>query len=151
MAGADELDRDFRIAELYMGFSAELLRLALVGIGLFGFLLTEHLVRLEQLTEGKGRSAFALGLVCLVICACAALAHRYLAGESMAYQVSVLRTRAVCQAAPEADRARWRSELEREKARWHARLRWSGRSIALGSAALACGIVSIAVGFVLTG
>ncbi len=77
----------------------------------------------------------------------AALAHRYLAGESMAHPVSVLRTRAVCQAAPEADRARRRSEREREKARWHAWWRWSGRSIALGSAALACGIVSIAVGF----
>ena len=146
----EEVAADFRIADLYMGFSAELLRLALIGIGALGFLLSEKVLDRSALLTGHSRGTIIAAVMLLLLSACLSLAHRYLASESMAYQLSVLRTRRVLAGKEEGEERNAKAgELKAEIDRWHARLKWSGHFLAGASIALGLGIASLSIGLVL--
>lgn len=91
---------DFAILDRYQTFSAELLRLALLGIAGYGFLISSIVLKgkeqgdgfsfVESFTRGKGwlvASAVALGL-----CAMAALGHRYFSTDCVAHFVRRVRS-----------------------------------------------------------
>lgn len=84
---------DFEIADRYINFSSELLRLSLLGITGFGTFLLLHF-REEKPIEFS--SSVKLWMLISVICwsatASFSLAHRYFASDSMAYHIAYLRT-----------------------------------------------------------
>ncbi len=142
----DQMSADHKIADLYMGFSAELLRLSLIGIGAIGYVLSEGIVEFDKLRSGPAQPFFVAGLVSLVLCACLALAHRYCASESMAFQLSVMRTRQLADAqTDEAKRNALIQEWATEKRCWHRRLKWSGHFMFGASMFLGIGIVLVAL------
>ena len=78
----DALDQDWKIADGYIAYSSELLRISLLAIsGLAAIYLKDR------------SNVFTLPLIALVISAALSLLHRFLAIDSMAYHVSSLRRR----------------------------------------------------------
>jgi hypothetical protein len=84
----DALDQDWKVNEGYVSYSAELLRLSLLvmtGIATLCVKLSEHR------SFGSTIAGFRWGLVCLAVAVASAVAHRYLAVDSMHYQTKSLR------------------------------------------------------------
>lgn len=87
---------DFELTSLYQAFSGELVRLALLGIAGYGFLLSELIVKDASPTSFFGvlqRYSFILGVgvVCLGLSTAAALAHRFFSTDCLSHQVTILR------------------------------------------------------------
>ncbi|MBK9416162.1 MAG: hypothetical protein IPN62_02470 [Flavobacteriales bacterium] len=143
---ADDIQVDRSIADLYIGFSGELLRLSLIGIGAFGFLFKPE-APLFGTVPAPVRGVLITALVMLMLAACLALLHRYLASQSIAYQVSTLRSMKLLEVQEDEEaRTRWKADLERERLGWRRSLLWSGKAIAFCAVALALGIVCSVVG-----
>src|SRR5262245_61207238 len=91
------LKPDWDLLDRYQAFSAELLRSALLGIAGIGFLLTQLTRKDSSLTVSvTSRPTMWLvfaALTCLGVSAGAALGHRYVSSDSMAYYISLLRMR----------------------------------------------------------
>ena len=78
----DALDQDWKIADGYIAYSSELLRISLLAIsGMAAIYLKDR------------GTFFTLPFIALVISAALALLHRFTAIDSMAYHVSSLRRR----------------------------------------------------------
>jgi hypothetical protein len=88
---------DFALGERYQAFSSEIVRLALLGIAGYGFLLaevapsdsiasSEFFARLRQLAPLLIAGLLALGLA--VGCA---LAHRFFSTDCLAHQITIVR------------------------------------------------------------
>jgi hypothetical protein len=94
-------EHDLAISDRYQQFSAELLRLALLGITAIAFLITNILLRAvpgsDQTVEPilplhKGFKPFITAtLICLGISVALALLHRYFSSDSMAAHLRSLR------------------------------------------------------------
>jgi hypothetical protein len=79
---------DLALLDRYHGFSSELLRLALIGIAAFGFLLEQFDV--SALSEGtRWMAGVSMGL--LVLSTAASLAHRYLSSDGMFHHIRLVR------------------------------------------------------------
>ena len=89
-------DLDLKINEGYQNYSAELLRLALLIItGLAAVWLKLYLKPdANQSLPWFNRISFALSFMANTIAAGTALIHRYIAADSLAYQLTALRRRA---------------------------------------------------------
>jgi hypothetical protein len=87
---------DLEVVDRYQSFSAELLRLALLGIAGYGFLLSQIVFKstgatpfLESL---KGNTGWlVLGLVALGFAVASALGHRYYSTECITHYARLLR------------------------------------------------------------
>jgi hypothetical protein len=87
---------DFKLTELYQAFSAELVRLALLGIAGYGFLISNLALKDGVRTEFFGglqkcAPILGAGVVCLGFSTAAALAHRFFSTDCMTHQVTILR------------------------------------------------------------
>ncbi|MFL6235525.1 MAG: hypothetical protein ACJ76N_20480 [Thermoanaerobaculia bacterium] len=93
----DLFKADFELTDRYQAFSTELVRLALLGIAGYGFLISEVLVK-----SGGGPSnlscladhsiSLGLGVILLGLSAALALAHRFFSTGCLARQIKILRT-----------------------------------------------------------
>jgi hypothetical protein len=95
--------QDFDLSDRYQSFSSELLRLSLLMIAGVGFLIANVLLALlpkaaipavrRTPLSGSGPvfSGLAASLVCLGLSTAAALTHRYLATDGLAYHLKALR------------------------------------------------------------
>lgn len=93
---ADVYKVDLELLDRYNAFAAEVLRLALLGVAGYGFLLTKIVadsVERARLLERAGPVLIWVGLAALAVSAASALAHRYFATDSMAHHVRKLRLR----------------------------------------------------------
>lgn len=80
-------EHDLALSDRYQSFSAELLRLALLGIAAIGFLITNVLLRTASPSNvpvnppkplpSEFESYVVVSLICLGVCAACALLHRY--------------------------------------------------------------------------
>lgn len=83
---------DFEIADRYMNFSSELLRLSLLGITGLGTLLLLQFREQAPVQFSLSIKTWMLGsILCWSAAASFALAHRYFASDSMAYYIAYLR------------------------------------------------------------
>jgi len=85
---------DFEIADKYISFSSEIMRISLMGItGIATFLMfclekdILNKVPITKLTE----NLVITSIICLTICTGFCLAHRFFATDSLAYLVANLR------------------------------------------------------------
>jgi hypothetical protein len=139
----DGLKHDWELLDRYQAFSAELLRMSLAGIAAVGFLVTA-LAGKEPLLKISGvpltsRWSIGVSLVALGLSAGAALAHRFVSSDSMAYHISLLRMR--LRGTAEADIA-W------EKAARDMRLKLSGALLVVAGLFLGIGALALAVSFI---
>ncbi len=95
MKKIDECDYkpDFDILDRYLNFSAELLRLSLLGISGFGALLILKYSKdnLLPFTTCVATSFF-VSMLFLAVCSAFCLAHRFFASDYMSYHIKYLRT-----------------------------------------------------------
>jgi hypothetical protein len=95
--GERTFEYDLAISERYQAFSAELLRLALLGIGGIGFLLlkldpgtTDHPSLIRQ-NLASIQPFLHVALVSFGLCCTAAVAHRFASADGLAYHLKLLR------------------------------------------------------------
>jgi hypothetical protein len=98
----DEFEADLEVLDRFQAFSAELLRISLLGIAGIGFFVSNILLRDRNQTNGQAafsdapslyRVRFYLlaSLICLGISAGCALLHRYFSSDSIAIHLQSLR------------------------------------------------------------
>jgi hypothetical protein len=172
------LDLDMKLMERYQNFSAELLRIALLGITAIGFVAsrTLSLARTEERIPPLPQHPKLLligALILLAISAGAALVHRYFSADSMACHIKAMRhytrtPRSPAQASvPDSAHSFWKtvgrmwkgsqsSSTEsdgvlrrRETGYRNDALLWSARALLISTASLAIGAFFLAVSIVL--
>jgi hypothetical protein len=84
----EQYTADLELLDRYQSYSAELLRVSLLGMSAFGFLL-EKSGWLK--TTDAGLVPFAIGVATMAISAGAALGHRYLSSDSMGHWLNLQR------------------------------------------------------------
>lgn len=140
------VDRDFTVSDGYQAFSAELLRLALLGVGAIAFLLvqldpgtndTPSLIR-QNLAALK--PWLYVALACLGVCSATALGHRYCSNDGLACHVKYLRLR---QRGQGEDDAQVQTERYWRKVLW----RTGTWLLAIAALTLAAGIVALSGAF----
>jgi hypothetical protein len=129
----EEYEADVCLLDRYQNFSAELLRLALVGLGAIGFMMHEMA---DQFLRSSGARAGAIvALVSLGLAAGGALGHRYVSTDGVYYHLRALR-RSDNPASVEASRLSRNRAYDR-----------SARLLALSATCLLLGIASLAGSF----
>jgi len=147
---ADGFEQDVLINDRSQAFSAELLRLALLGVGGVGFVASRALA-----AGSSGEAALRMNLaakwlvliaaVSFGLSAASALCLRYLASDSIAFQLRIVRLRI-------RGSAHDGSEAEREEARRNRRLKVMRPLLVFSSGTLALGAgVFVAFLFVVLG
>ena len=128
------------LVDRYQSFTAELLRLSLLGIAVFGFLYEKIFKGIDPQTTNLGAAKFlaAAGVFMFGFSAAGALLFRYLATEGARFYIEALRLKSKdASRAQESLNKRYRSILI---------CRWSKGTAAL---ALALGGLSVAAAFCL--
>jgi hypothetical protein len=140
---ARNLSDDFELLDRYQSFSAEVLRLAVLGIGAIGFLIATakdggSLLDPAAINEGT-KTGILLALGAFALSCALALGHRYFSTDSMAClkKLEGLREEAV----PDQER------ITSEKAALRRAFRHSTRLIALCVLALGVGSMALALAF----
>lgn len=91
---------DFNILEKYQDFSSEILRLSLLGLAIYGFLITEIIFKiiskdtyvfLKPFLDNK--NLFVSGAIALLLASLSALAHRYFSTDCLTHFVRRFRLR----------------------------------------------------------
>lgn len=85
---------DYELLDRYQSFTSELLRLSLIGIGVYAFLLkdlNETFRRIADNPTTKWLSLFSISF--LALAAACSLVHRYYSSDFMAYHIRYLRIR----------------------------------------------------------
>ncbi|MFZ5638916.1 MAG: hypothetical protein ACOY82_20280 [Pseudomonadota bacterium] len=137
------IEYDMVLLERYTDFSAELLRLGLIGISAIGFAVSKALLPSEgghiavELLD-KVRFETGLALIAFGLCVAAALSHRYFAADSMSWHLQAMRR---YQRGEEGDAEVADAEF---KSRYR-RFKWSEYAIRTATVALGLGAVSTAV------
>jgi hypothetical protein len=152
---------DLEVTDRYQSFSAEVLRISLLTIGVFGFLLKEAILNkdssgsyFEQFISAK--VWFVSGMVALGCSAAFALTHRFVSSDCIAYQIRYLRLKrardeALKDEGGASEIAKQRNvEMQEEKERLAVRLKSGGRTLLIAAVALALGVALIATRFSLT-
>ena len=109
---------DLEVLDRYQTFSAELLRLALLGLAGYGFLVANIVVKVQGPTGDYpllaslpvSRYALIAGAIALLLSALFALNHRYMSTDAVAHHVRRLRLRD--ELSELSDGAEGRAELE---------------------------------------
>lgn len=145
---------DFDLSDRYQNFSAEMLRLSLLGIAGVGFLIANVLLNLlpKDPNQQAGRPHLstsapifsglaAASLICLGLSSAASLAHRYLATDGLAYHLKSLRL-IVRKRAEDEDRVR------KEKAGRRLVFKLGTWSLIAAAVLLGLGAILLALAFV---
>jgi len=147
---ADGFEQDVCINDRHQAFSAELLRLALLGVGGVGFVASRALAPGSSAESALRMNVAAKWLVLIAaasfgLSAASALCLRYLASDSIAFQLRIVRLR--IRGTPNDQRA-----AEGEEARRNRRLKVMRPMLVFSSGTLALGAcVFIAFLFVVLG
>jgi hypothetical protein len=151
---------DFDLTSFYQAFSAELLRLSLLGIAGYGFLLSELLPKQEGFSanlwdiDNSERYTWMLGIgvVCLGLSAAAALAHRFFSTDCLSHQITILRLlkRSASPNWTEEERKIDVERLGRERDEQHADLRRCRRLLVASASLLFLGAIAVALTFAAT-
>jgi hypothetical protein len=85
---------DYDIADRYQSFANELMRISLLGIAAFGFLIKEVYMKSPQYQVMLKEVAVCvwLGFISLGICVVLALAHRFYSTACLFYQTMIMRS-----------------------------------------------------------
>ncbi len=87
----DNYKVDFIILEKYQSFSSEILRLSLLGLTIYGFLVINVVLKTKDTSENFAMSVtshkvvFMLGAISLLFAALLALGHRYFSTDCMTH------------------------------------------------------------------
>jgi uncharacterized membrane protein YidH (DUF202 family) len=136
------VEHDFIMLERFQDFSAELLRIALLGISAIGFavsklLFPEHDLVRAQVTPGA-KVFLAFALIALSVSAAAALAHRYSSANSMSWHLQAMRRY------KQGD-AKQVIKADSESKQRHKNFKTSRTALACSAIALAVGAASLAI------
>jgi hypothetical protein len=128
------VEHDFTMLERYQGFSAELLRLALLGISAIGFGVSKVVFPDKSgLSIPEGTKIFlALALLAFCVAAASSLLHRYASADSMSWHLQAMRRYAKGDAG--------------EIARADAEARQRFKKFKMSKAALAAASLSLGIG-----
>jgi hypothetical protein len=154
-------EADLEVTDRYQKFSAEILRLSLAGIGVFGFVLKEIVFNKEAIDATDYGTAFlqalwwfACGLLSLGLAAALALAHRYYASDCIAIQVHYLRAKIAREnPSPDSDpseAAKFNSKMQADAKDLKWTLKLCGWILFSAATALGLGIALITLGLVWT-
>lgn len=133
---------DLELQDRYTAYSAEILRLALLGIAGYGFLLKD-IVLAEHAPGAFAQRAHEVwplllgGVVCLGICAALALQHRVFATGCVACIVAFLRKNSAGRGV----------EAEQERNALRTNIKWAARSLQLSALSLALGAGAVVATF----
>jgi hypothetical protein len=141
-------ERDLEVSDRYQAYSAEVLRLALLGIAGIGFLLvnlgpsSEVNPFLVAAYQSQLAPSLYAALGCLGLSASLSLAHRYLSADTLAYHLRALRLdiRNVDGDSDQAKREREGRDIRFTICRWLLGL--AAGFLAIGAVALAWGFSS---------
>jgi len=149
-------EHDMAVSNKYQNFSAEVLRLSLLGIAAIGFLLTNTIFKGSSgssqadqsdptgiLISAGFRYSVALSLICLGVSAGCALLHSFASADTIAWHLRVIR-RELRKAEGDDEKA----EIEREKRKnfltWEIRFKYaSGMFLWLGASFLAASFITL--------
>ncbi|HEY0021764.1 MAG TPA: hypothetical protein VGB24_02610 [Longimicrobium sp.] len=150
----DAFRSDFEITDKYQGFSAELVRLALLGIAGYGFLLSNLALNNAQPSDFfeklvKFRWLLGVGVVSLGVAAASALAHRFFSTDCLSHQVTILRLlkRANAEHWTPEEKAADRERLTREREEQMHDLRRCRRLLWVAAGALVLGASAVVLSF----
>lgn len=90
---------DFQILDKYQSFSSEILRLSLIGIGAYAFLLKDA----SEVFKNISRPLSIISIVSFALAAACSLVHRYYSSDCMAYHIRYLRLKKFPEEFPEDD------------------------------------------------
>lgn len=86
---------DFEVADRYQAFSTEILRLSLLGVAGYGFLLSEVVFKADPTAEARRffheHAWLSLGIVAFGLSAAFALVHRYYSTDCVTHLIRRLR------------------------------------------------------------
>jgi hypothetical protein len=144
-------EHDLALSDRYQLFSAELLRLSLLGIAAIGFLITNFVLRTTSPSSlpvnpprplpEEFKAYVILSLVCLGISAACALLHRYFGADCVAFHLESLR-----QDLRKASGDDIKAEKERRGRDW--RFKVSGKLLFASATFLWLGAVFLIVSFI---
>ena len=157
----DAYEADLAVTDRYQQFSAEMLRLSLAGIGVFGFVFKDVVLSKEggehyALAFSHASWCFASGLVVLAISAGFSLAHRYYASDCIGIQISYLRAmrardeRMKATGDRDVNALRHNAKMKDEKTQLRKVLKRCAWILGLAAAFLCIGVTFIATGLALT-
>ncbi len=88
----NQVKSDFQIIDKYQSFSAEILRLALIGIGAYAYLLKDSnsIFRTDSITPAI-KVLSIISIVSFALAVVSTLIHRYYSSDFMAYHIRYLR------------------------------------------------------------
>lgn len=139
---------DLQVSDRYQTFSAEMLRIALLGIAGIGFLVVNILLKdsakSRDLVAGDNRSFMlfmSISLVCLGVSAAFSLVHRYLSTDSLACHLRSLRLE-------KRDGQGDCEHVAYERKKRKRLFWWSARILLIAGALLWLGAISLALSFV---
>jgi hypothetical protein len=135
---------DFELLSAYQGFSAELLRLSLIGLGAIGVLMGLFGDKISSATGQKivtcaNRYIFLAAIGAFVASAACALWHRYDSTDSMSSYVLTLRAR---KRGPSA-----KAEMEKSQKEQHKKFKSSGYAIGASACLLVLATLLLGIGF----
>jgi hypothetical protein len=141
------VEHDFTMLTKFQEYSAELLRLSLLGITAIG-IGTQQLLfgKFEEVSRAlrawpNGRPWVFASLVFLSISTVAALWHRYSSADSLSWHLQSMRR------FQSGDPAQV-EKAEKEGIARHRRFRWSQRALVLAALGLGLGAITLALGLV---
>jgi hypothetical protein len=83
---------DFDIVDRYQSFANELMRIDLLAIGGFGFLIKDIVLEKSSKLTFTCISMMIIALVCIILSLAAVLCHRFLSTSCLFYQVIIMRS-----------------------------------------------------------
>lgn len=89
---------DFQILDKYQGVSAEIVRLSLAGIAIYGFMLSNVVLKQETKaaaleTFKHDHNLFNAGILCLLAATACSLAHKHFSTDCMTHHIRGLRSK----------------------------------------------------------
>lgn len=84
---------DFDVVERYQSFANEMMRISLLGIAGYGFLIKEICMKDRQFYSMLQvlKSSFGIGAICFLVTLIFSLAHRFTSTACLYYQVQIMR------------------------------------------------------------
>ena len=84
---------DFDIVERYQSFSNEMMRISLLGIAGYGFLIKEICMKDSKFYSMLQilKSSFGIGIICLLVTLIFSLAHRFTSTACLYHQIQIMR------------------------------------------------------------
>jgi hypothetical protein len=143
----DTYKADFQLTDRYQAFSTELIRLSLLGIAGYGFLIANVVLKTDQNLNKLASQSWMLGagVIFLGLSTALALAYRFFSTGCLAYQISILRT------LTRLDSSHWTAEereanelrLKRERKEQLRTLRFCHRCLMASAASLIAGAICV--------